>query len=271
MNVYILVLNMGMKSVRSIVYNVNGQKVSSSSLPLETCLDRERVTQNPHEWLEKIRAVIRESIHNINPEEIAYMTVSSSSSCLVCADSCGNALGECLMVSDRRAESEAQYISSLAGMNIEPSLMLPKILWIKNHKPDIFSRTYKFLSPNDFLIARLTGRFVTDVFNAQKYSCTSEGYPEHLIQKLGIASETLPDIMDIGTPIGTLTPEAAKELELPHSVKVILTTYDAICSFFGSGVSQEGEASDVSGTVTALRTLSYRDNLKYSEKNFHHA
>ena len=268
MNSYILVLNMGMKSVRSIVYSVDGQKVASSSLPLETCLDHEKVTQNPREWLEKIRAVVRQSVNDINPGEIGYMTVSASSSCLICADSDCNALGECIMVSDRRAESEAQYISSLTGSKTEPSLMLPKILWIKNHNPDIFRQAYKFLSPNDFLIARLTGRFVTDVFNAQKYSCTSEGYPEHLIRKLGIAPETLPDIMDIGTPIGTLTPEAAKELELPHSVKVMLTTYDAICSFFGSGVSQEGEASDVSGTVTAFRALTFRDDLKCSEKIF---
>ena len=37
---------------------------------------------------------------------------------------------------------------------------------------------------------------------------------------------------------------------------MVLSTYDAICSFVGSGVFQEGEASDVSGTVTVFRAAS---------------
>jgi len=42
-----------------------------------------------------------------------------------------------------------------------------------------------------------------------------------------------------------------------------LSTYDAICSFVGSGVVHEGEASDVSGTVTVFRAASEKklDNI----------
>ena len=268
MSKYIIVLNMGMKSVRSIVYNLNGEKVSSSSLPLETYLDRERVTQSPEEWLGKIRAVVRESINDINPQEVVYMTVTASSSCLICVDAEGNALGKCIMVSDKRAEAEAQYIAAKTGRNIDSSFMLPKILWVKKHCPDIFRLAHKFLSPNDFLIAKLTGKYVTDVFNAQKFLCTPEGYPENLLCELGISPQRLPQIMDMGSYIGTLFPKTAEELGLHSEVKVMLTTYDAICSFFGSGVSQEGDASDVSGTVTALRALSFRDDLKHSGKIF---
>ena len=41
--------------------------------------------------------------------------------------------------------------------------------WVRNHEREIFERTYRFLSPNDYLIARLTGSFVTDYMNAHKW------------------------------------------------------------------------------------------------------
>ncbi len=40
---------------------------------------------------------------------------------------------------------------------------------MRNHEREIFERTYRFLSPNDYLIARLTGSFVTDYMNAHKW------------------------------------------------------------------------------------------------------
>lgn len=49
MNKTILVLNMGMKSIRSIIFDSKGNKLASAAIPLETSLTGERVTQNPDE------------------------------------------------------------------------------------------------------------------------------------------------------------------------------------------------------------------------------
>ena len=47
--------------------------------------------------------------------------------------------------------------------------------------------------------------------------------------------------------------------------KVVISSYDAICSFIGSGVNDEGESSDVSGTVTVFRTLTRKETCKSSK------
>ncbi len=279
MSRYILVLNMGMKSIRSIVYDVSGEKLATASLPIETYLDREKVTQDPEEWWRKAVSVIRNSVNDIETKNIAYLTVTASSSCLVCVDKHCNALEKCIMVSDRRAIAEADQIKGIrafrdlyekCGVSVDASLMLPKILWIKNNQREIFDRTYKFLSPDDFLNARLTGRYVTDFFNARKiyYDNNLGRYPEKLLRELGINAALLPEVLDMGEEIGCLTSAAAKDLGLSKAVKVILTTYDAICNFFGSGVLKEGEASDASGTVTALRALSFKKDLASSSHAF---
>lgn len=260
----ILVLNMGMKSIRSIIFDSEGSKIASAALPIETSLSGECVTQNPHEWWEKAKRVIKETAADAAGIKIDFLTVTTSSSCLVYVDQKGEALAPCMMVSDKRAICESDCIKNndsfkdirkAVGLDMDPSLLLPKALWVKNNQRDLFDKTYKFLSPNDYLLAKFTGRYVTDYMNAQKwhYDAEKKEYPEALLEDIGILPEMLPEVVKPGEYIGNISETASEETGLSKEVKVIASTYDAICSFIGSGVSKEGEASDVSGTVTVFR------------------
>ena len=42
----------------------------------------------------------------------------------------------------------------------------PKILWLKNKRPDLFARTHKILTSTTYLVHRLTDRFVIDHYSA---------------------------------------------------------------------------------------------------------
>ncbi|MDF2565865.1 MAG: Xylulokinase [Massilibacillus sp.] len=273
----ILVLNMGMKSIRSIIFNSNGEKLASASKEIETFLSEEFVLQDPAEWWEKAGLVIRESLRDLKKEKIEYITVTTSSACLVYVDKNCRALDKCIMVSDKRAKAESEELKKAeqfskvkenTGLESDPYLMLPKILWVKNNQPDAFGKTYKFLSPNDFFIAKMTGQYVTDCFNAQKYhfDTKSNSYPIELLDELEIDKKTLPKVVAPGTIVGRMNETVATCLGLNQDIQVVVTSYDAICSFFGSGVSDEGDASDVSGTVTVFRALSKQKSLQPSSK-----
>ena len=260
----ILVLNMGMKSIRAIIFDSEGNKLASAALPIVTSLSGECVTQNPSEWWEKAGNVIKDAVSDASGTEIDYLTVTTSSSCLVCVDREGEPLAPCIMVSDKRAVKESDFLKGnrffpevkrTVGLDADPYLMLPKALWVKNNQPGIFEKTYKFLAPNDYLIAKFTGRYVTDYMNAQKwhYDAECRKYPETLLEDLDLPLSMLPDVAAPGEYVGNISNKAADETGLSTQVKVIASTYDAICSFVGSGVSREGEASDVSGTVTVFR------------------
>lgn len=260
----ILVLNMGMKSIRSIIFDEDGSKLASSSMLIETALTGETVTQDPLGWWKAACRVIRESVTDTGDIHIDYLTVTSSSSCLVCVDTHGEALLPCMMVSDKRAVEESTFIEKAAqfttvrektGLGVTPSLMLPKALWVKNHQREIFDRVYKLLSPNDYLIAKFTGHYVTDYINATKWHYDTEGkeYPLALLKEIDISENLLPEVVAPGTCVGTILRSAAEATGLTEETKVITATYDAICSFIGSGVLEEGVAGDVSGTVTVFR------------------
>ncbi|MDE6363004.1 MAG: hypothetical protein K2L86_01860, partial [Lachnospiraceae bacterium] len=261
----ILVLNMGMKSIRSIIFDDKGNKLASASIPIETSLKGETVTQQPQEWWEKACVVIRESAAAAGGIPIDFLTVTASSSCLVCIDRQGEALMPCMMVSDKRAKAESEMIKEQTGFASDPSLMLPKALWVKEHEKNVFDNIYKFLSPNDYLIGKLTGQYVTDYMNASKwfYNIEKRTYPRELLQKSGIKETMLPDVTEPGKYVGNITERAAKQTGLSEQTKVVVSAYDAICSFVGSGVLREGEASDVSGTVTVFRAAS-ANKLKLS-------
>lgn len=260
----ILVLNMGMKSIRAIIFDSEGNKLTSSALPIATSLSGGCVTQNPSEWWEKAKSVIKDAVSDAAGVKIDYLTVTTSSSCLVCVDKEGEPLAPCIMVSDKRAVKESDYLKENSffaevkrtlGLDADPYLMLPKALWVKNNQAEIYERTYKFLAPNDYLIAKFTERYVTDYMNAQKwhYDTERKKYPEMLLKDIDIPLSVLPEVMAPGAYVGNISSKAADETGLSLQVKVVASTYDAICSFVGSGVSQEGEASDVSGTVTVFR------------------
>lgn len=285
----ILVLNMGMKSIRSILFDTEGNKLASSAIPIETFLKGEKVTQRPSEWWEKACSVIRETLADARDIAIDYLTVTSSSSCLVCVDRSGEALMPCMMVSDKRAKEESGHIEQLpayqeasrqAGLAMDASLMLPKALWVKRHEGEIYDKTYKLLSPNDYLIAKFTGRYVTDYMNAHKwhYDIQKRTFPAGLLKEAGIDAGMLPKVMAPGGYVGDITKEASEQTGLPCGTRVVISTYDAICSFIGSGVVHDGEASDVSGTVTVFRAASTRrvedvgrkiQQLPYQEGGLH--
>lgn len=273
----ILVLNMGMKSIRSILFDSEGNKIASYAVPIETSLTGDTVTQAPSEWWEKACRVIQETLADAGSIPIDYLTVTTSSSCLVCVDREGEALLPSMMVSDKRAGQESDLVKKAGafkkvkertGLDSDPSLMLPKALWVKKNHPEIYEKVYKFLSPNDFLIAKFTGRYVTDYMNAQKwhYDMESRRYPLELLQEIGIDKQLLPEVVVPGTYVGNVQAVAAEKTGLSEKTQVTASTYDAICSFIGSGALSEGEASDVSGTVTVFRAVSQKKIEKPLEK-----
>lgn len=103
----ILVLNMGMKSIRSIIFDGGGNKLASYAVPIETSLTGDTVTQSPAEWWEKACIVIHETLADAGNIFVDYLTVTTSSSCLVCVDRKGEALLPCMMVSDKRQAERA--------------------------------------------------------------------------------------------------------------------------------------------------------------------
>ena len=128
-----LVLNMGLKSIRSIIFDESGKKLASSSRTLTSVINDVRVEQDPEEWTDKAVEVMADSVAAAGVRHVDFITVTTSASCLVCMDAAGKSLRNAIMVSDKRAAAEAEEIQknpafaavlSDTGLQVSASLLL---------------------------------------------------------------------------------------------------------------------------------------------------
>ena len=91
----ILVLNLGLKSVRCIAFSFEGQVLAESSLDIQTLVSNQRVEQDPLEWRNSTWKVIGKVVSQLGTqsEQVKFITVTTSASCLVIVDEKGRPLG----------------------------------------------------------------------------------------------------------------------------------------------------------------------------------
>lgn len=260
-----LVLNLGLKSMRAAVFDMAGRREGIAYRPISTQIAEGSVEQDPDEWWRAAEAVTRELIAEVGADGVSIVTVTASAGCLVTLDARSAPIGKAIMISDVRARPQAEAIErqmlfgdvARQGRRVTPDLMLPKILWVRESDPDRFHATRWFATPNDFLVARLTGEVVTDPYNAGKYfyEASGPGYPERLLRALDIDVARLPPVVASPSTRFPLLPTVRERLGLPSDCSAVLSTYDAIAAVYGAGVARPGEACDVSGTVTSFRAV----------------
>lgn len=177
----------------------------------------------------------------------------------------GTPLHRAVVWLDDRAKTEAEKVSSilsgkdmyrLTGVtDMNGFVPLPKLLWFKEQKPEIYEKTYKFLLVEDFVIQRLTGKFVTEkslLTSTAYYDIRNDRYWTELLEQLGLDVNKLPEILDCGSFVGTLSENARKDLGLGENVKVFAGAMDQIAAAIGGGGMQEGVVTATVGTAMVL-------------------
>jgi xylulokinase len=136
---------------------------------------------------------------------------------------------------------------------------LPKMLWWKNEKPEIFEKICKFTVPSVYVAGRLAGlsgdeafydyTYVTftGLFDARKMS-----WSEELSEAFGIPIDKMPRIVKPWDLIGELTANEAKKMGLVKGVSLVAGAGDGMASAFGAGITKPGLCLDIAGTASAF-------------------
>ncbi|MGX6979652.1 FGGY-family carbohydrate kinase [Vagococcus elongatus] len=155
---------------------------------------------------------------------------------------------------DSRATDEIEELTELYGeeqikkwygRELCSSDVMPKILWVKNKEPDVYRKTFKFLTGSSFITAKLTGNYVVDrflglaSFNPLYNPRTWEPVPE-LCEYVCRPSQlaTIKEATDIA---GYVTEEASEETGLAVGTPVITGTDDSGAEAISAGVVAAGK------------------------------
>ncbi|MEA4889155.1 MAG: FGGY family carbohydrate kinase [Clostridiaceae bacterium] len=217
--------------------------------------------QNAEDWWQAVLTTVRTCL----PEEelrhaVTAIGLSSQGGSLVPIDVNGSPLRPAIVWLDQRGVQESAYFREnlpedyfylATGWNLSAGLNAVEILWLKEHEPQIFAGTDKFLSTLDFITGRLTGQYVIDPSNAgisQLYNINERDWDRRILDLIGITPDRLAKVMDSGAPIGTLCSRAADELGLPRQTVVVNGGHDQYCVALGAGAIHDGDIMLATGT-----------------------
>jgi xylulokinase len=181
--------------------------------------------------------------------EIRAIAVSGNGPTLLAADADGSPIGPALSWMDRRAASEAEEVSRIAGFPIDAGFYLPKALALWRGSEDTRSRARWFFSCPEYLAFVLCGEAVTYL--------PSPGYEPYIwddraIGLLGIPKELFPPFIAPARRMGSLSGEPAEKLGLAAGIPLVAGFPDFLAAIVGSATVEPGWACDRSGTSEAL-------------------
>ena len=254
MEKYLIAHDLGTSSNKASLFSTAGELVKSYTVPYEVhFFQKNCAQQNPTDWWEAVCTATRKIIEDIPPENVLGISFSSQMQACIAVNENGEALRPAMIWADQRAEEQMEQLVErvgfdrmyeLNGHRPSASYSIEKLMWIRDNEPEIYGKTYKMLLAKDYIICRLTGRFVTDYSEASgtdAFDLRRLEWSREILDAAGISPEKMPELHASTDVIGTLLPDAAKALGLTEETAVVCGGGDGPCSALGAGSIEEGQ------------------------------
>ena len=273
MSDYILAYDFGTGGTKASLYDASGTCLASDFAPYETFYPRDRWhQQRPTDWWQSVVDSTQKLLADcpIDKTAICAIGISGHSLGLVPLAMDGTLLCDQVPIwSDSRPDSQVpeffKHVSQeqwymLTGNGFPPALYTVfKIMWLRDNEPETFAKIHKVIGTKDYINFKMTGVMATDYSYASGsgvYDLKAWKYSEKLIAASGLPPEIFPDIVPSTKVLGTLTDEAAAELGLPETVKVVAGGVDNSCMALGAMAYKEGASYNSMGSSSWIAVSS---------------
>lgn len=260
---YILAHDLGTTGNKATLYNREGALVGSAFYGYETeFVHTSWAEQNPEDWWQAVCISTQNLLHQyrVQPDEIAAITFSGQMMGCVPLDQHARPLRKAIIWADQRAVEQERWLGErispedvyqITGHRLSASYSLCKMLWLRDHQPDVYRDTYKFVHAKDAIIARLTGQFVTDHSDASGmnlYDLAAADWSGPIIEAAGIDPSKLPELHLSIDVVGHVLPEVAAEVGVAAGTPVVIGAGDGMCASAGAGAVEDGSAYNYIGS-----------------------
>ncbi len=262
-----LTFDIGTTSVKVILYGRDGRLAGKviRNYSLATP-DVNWYEADPDLYWDAVVSGTREVLESsrVDPQEIRTISGCSQGETMIFIGADGRPVRPAIVWLDLRAREEAAELAALVsrdelyaitGLNeIDPTWSATKVLWVKKHQPEIFLKTTRILLVEDYITWRLTGRACTtpNLLSSSLFvDVHSHRYWGMFVDHLGIA-DRLPEIIEPGDRVGTLSTGAAHEMGLSVGTLVVKGAMDQATSAVGAGNYLPGIVTETTGSVMAI-------------------
>jgi xylulokinase len=285
----IISFDLGTGGNKAYLYDLDGNCMASAFIPYTTQYPQVGWhEQRPLDWwnavVESTRRLLETS--GVDKSDIICLGISGHSLGAVPVDKDGNLLrDETPIWSDIRAQREVEEFFRkvdpdewyLATGNGFPAACYTifKVMWYRNHQPEMWKKVSKILGTKDYINFRLTGKIITDYSYASGtgiYDLKGWKYSQAFIAASGIPPEVWPDIVPSTYILGKVDPEVASQMGLGNDVLVVCGGVDNSCMALGAKNIHDGRVYTSLGSSAWIAVSSEHPVLdkKYKPYVFAH-
>jgi len=252
----ILAIDNGTQSVRALIFDLQGNLVAKSRIPLEPYFSDQPgwAEQSPDYFWSQFSLACQglwaQEGGQALRERLAGVSVTTQRSTLINMDRQGKPLRPAMVWMDQRRTPGLKPVGGPWGLAFKLSGMSETVAylqaeaeanWIYVNQPKIWEETYKYVYLSGYLTYRLTGRFVDSVasqvgympFDYQKLTWASKW--DWKWQALPVRKDMLIDLVMPAETLGEITAEAAAATGIPAGLPLIAAAADKASEVIGSG------------------------------------
>ena len=264
-------IDVGTEAGRVGVFNSQGDLLAMAAAPYETEHPWPGwAEQNPFDWWQAICNCSREVTEKIKGQgSVCAVAVCATSATVLAVDQSGLPLENAIIWMDSRAGKECRDINAtrheilkFSGGEVSVEWMVPKRLWLKRNRKDLYSQASMIVEALDWINFKLSGVWAISKCNAGckwNYVDTQDGWNSDFFRRIGLEdfSEKWPqNVLAMGETVGYLTRDACMELGLSEVPLLVQGSIDAHTGMLGLGVTRSGQMAVIMGTSFVHLALS---------------
>lgn len=271
MSRYFIGIDVSTTASKAIVVDHEGNVVASHSSAHALSTPRPLWSeQDPENWWQATAASLRAVLQQVSADEIAAIGLTGQMHGLTSLDKQGRPLRPAILWNDQRSGAQCAQITDtigahrlyqLIGSILLPGFTAPKMLWLKQNEPEIFSQIGHVLLPKDYVRYRLSGAFVADVADGSGFGLMDMGtrtWSDELLAAYGFPREWLPQLCESPDICAHISEEGAAATGLKVGTPIVGGAGDQPAAAVGMGVVKEGMASLAIGTSGVAHAIAMR-------------
>ena len=276
-------IDLGTSGVKVVLLDAAGQLLASKTEKLSVSRPQALWSeQDPESWWQATDKALQALAAEQDLSQVQAIGLSGQMHGATLLDAQHRVLRPAILWNDGRSAVQCRELEEkvsdsrqITGNLMMPGFTAPKLLWIKQHQPEIFAKVAKVLLPKDYLRFRLTGEFATDMSDAAGtlwLDMAARDWNDALLSACGLSREQMPALFEGCQITGQLSPQIAARWGM-STVPVVAGGGDNAAGALGVGMFQPGQAMLSLGTSGVYFVVSdgFRSNPESAVHSFCHA
>ena len=259
-------IDVGTGGTRAVLIDRTGRVLASQSAA-HAEIHSEHIgwaEQNPEDWWraarEAIRGALAEAASSGYGTNVEAVGLTGQMHGCVMLDANGNVLRPALIWCDQRTQPQCDWLTDKIGYEkliqlvanpALPNFTLTKLLWVREHQPEIFARIAHVLCPKDYVRFRLTSEYAIDMQEASGtllLDVVHRRWSTEVAEAAGIPMSWLPMLYESPEICARISAAGAAAAGIAENTPVAAGAGDQGAGAVGMGILAPGSVSATIGT-----------------------